>query len=256
MKTNSFCLLLFLLLTGCAGEKEQSWKLVWSDEFNYSGLPDTSDWSHETGYIANNELQYYTPRRIENSGVDGGNRMVIGRKEPWEWADYTSARINTYGKHSWTYGKVEARIKLPEGQGIWPAFWMLGDNIHHVGWPKCGEIDIMEHINSENTLYGTLHWHNEKHVQNGDKTPCNVAAYHNYAIEWDADSIKWFLDGKQYHQVVIADSINSTAEFHKPLYIILNLAIGGSWPKNPDETTQFPDTMFVDYVRVYQKLHK
>jgi beta-glucanase (GH16 family) len=248
----SACFLL-ILVTGCAENKEKPWKLVWSDEFNYSGLPDTNNWYHEVGYIANNELQFYTPCRIENSVVGDGNLMLIGRKEKWEWADYTSARIVTDGKHSWTYGKVEARMKLPKGQGMWPAFWMLGDNIHQVGWPACGEIDIMEHINSEDTLYGTLHWYNEEHVQDGNQIPCTVGDYHNYAIEWDSGSIKWFLDGKQYHQVDIADSVNSTSEFHKPFYIILNLAIGGSWPKDPDDTTQFPDTVFVDYVRVYQK---
>ncbi|MFH0841306.1 MAG: glycoside hydrolase family 16 protein [Bacteroidota bacterium] len=245
--------LLFLLITACSAEKEQPWRLVWSDEFNYEGLPDKNNWRHEEGYIANNELQYYTPRRIENSVVGNGNLMIIGRKEPWDWAGYTSARINTLGKHSWTYGKFEARIKLPEGQGIWPAFWMLGGNIEQIGWPECGEIDIMEHINNEDILYGTLHWHDGKHMQDGGKTPCNLADYHDYAVEWDADSIKWFLDGKQYHQVVIRDSVKSTSEFHKPCYLILNLAIGGSWPGNPDETTIFPDTVFVDWVRVYQK---
>jgi beta-glucanase (GH16 family) len=144
-------------------------------------------------------------------------------------------------------------MKLPKGQGIWPAFWMLGQNIHQVGWPRCGEIDIMEHINNEDILYGTLHWHNEKHVSSGTKIPCTIAQFHNYSIEWDNDSIKWFLDGDRYHVVCIKDSVNSTSEFHKPHYIILNLAIGGDWPKNPDEFTQFPDTVFVDYVRVYQK---
>jgi len=244
---------LFLLLTSCATEKEKSWKLVWADEFNYTGLPDTNSWRHEEGYIANNELQDYTHQRIENSVVGKGNLMIIGRKEPWDWAGYTSARINTLGKHSWTYGKFEARMKLPTGQGIWPAFWMLGDNIEKIGWPECGEIDIMEHINNENILYGTLHWDNQGHVQDGGKTPCKVANYHDYAVEWDADSIKWFLDGRQYHRVVIKDSANSTSEFHKPCYLIFNLAIGGNWPGNPDSTTVFPDTVFVDWVRVYQK---
>ena len=111
----------------------------------------------------------------------------------------------------------------------------------------------MEHINSEDTVYGTLHWHNQKHVSEGEKTGCDVTKFHDYSVEWDKESIKWFLDGVQYHEVNIRDSVNSTSEFHKPFYIILNLAIGGNWPKNPDENTQFPDTVFVDYVRVYQK---
>ena len=155
--------------------------------------------------------------------------------------------LSTFSVHKF------ARMKLPVGQGLWPAFWMLGNDIHKVGWPRCGEIDIMEHINSEDTVYGTLHWHNQKHVSEGEKTGCDVTKFHDYSVEWDKESIKWFLDGVQYHEVNIRDSVNSTSEFHKPFYIILNLAIGGNWPKNPDENTQFPDTVFVDYVRVYQK---
>jgi beta-glucanase (GH16 family) len=246
-------LFLLLLLIGCSQNKEPGWKLVWSDEFNYSGLPDTSNWRNEVGFIRNNELQYYTPRRIENSVVSEGNLLIIGRKEQYDSAGNTSASLTTDRKLNWTYGKIETRMKLPKGQGMWPAFWMLGQNIHQVGWPRCGEIDIMEHINNEDILYGTLHWDNEEHVSSGNKIPCTITQFHNYAIEWDKDSIKWFLDGVKYHSVCISDSVNSTEEFHKPHYIILNLAIGGDWPSNPDETTQFPDTVFVDYVRVYQK---
>ena len=252
MKIRIFCFLL-IMLYGCAQDKEQTWELVWSDEFDYTGLPDSTKWGNEIGFIRNNELQYYTPRRIENSSVENGNLLITGRKEQYDSANYTSASLTTDGKHSWTYGKIDARIKLPKGQGLWPAFWMLGQNIHQVGWPRCGEIDIMEHINNEDILYGTLHWHNEKHVSDGNKTPCDVTQYHNYTVEWDKDSIKWSLDGAKYHVVSIIDSVNSTGELHKPFYIILNLAIGGNWPKDPDETTQFPATVYVDYVRVYQK---
>jgi beta-glucanase (GH16 family) len=147
-------------------------------------------------------------------------------------------------------------MKLPAGQGMWPAFWMLGQNIHTVGWPACGEIDIMEHINNEGITHGTLHWLNEKHVSSGGTTPCDVTKYHNYSIEWDKESVRLFLDGNKYWEVNIKDGVNSTEEFHKPQYIILNLAIGGDWPKDPDLTTVFPDTMYVDYVRVYQKTIK
>jgi beta-glucanase (GH16 family) len=246
-------IIFLLVIVSCTGHKSDTeWKLVWSDEFNINGLPDTTRWGNDVGYIANNELQYYTKHRLENSLVEKGNLMIIGRKESYDTFDYTSARLLTDGKFNWTYGKVEARIKLPKGQGIWPAFWMLGQNIHEVGWPKCGEIDIMEHINNENILYGTLHWDNGKHVSEGGNTPCDVTLYHNYSIEWDKDTVNWLLDGEKYFGVSIKDSINSTAEFHKPQFIILNLAIGGDWPKNPDSTTVFPDTMFVDYVRVYK----
>ncbi|MDP4224151.1 MAG: glycoside hydrolase family 16 protein [Bacteroidota bacterium] len=246
-------IILLLVLTACSQGKQPAWKLVWSDEFNYSGLPDSLNWGNEVGFVRNNELQYYTMRRPENSVVVNGNLLIISRKEPFDSANYTSASLTTDRKHSWTYGKIEARMKLPKGQGMWPAFWMLGQNIHEVGWPRCGEIDIMEHINAEDILYGTLHWYNEKHISSGSNIPCTVNQYHDYSVEWNKDSIIWLLDGKPYHNVSIRDSINSTAEFHMPQYIILNLAIGGDWPKNPDETTTFPDTMYVDYVRVYQR---
>jgi beta-glucanase (GH16 family) len=253
MKTINVIFFLFCLLNCSAQKNEPGWKLVWSDEFNYSGLPDTSNWGNEVGFIRNNELQYYTRQRIENSRVVNGNLLIIGRKESYKNANYTSASLVTDGKHSWTYGKVEARMKLPKGQGMWPAFWMLGQNIHTVGWPECGEIDIMEHINNEDLLHGTVHWFNEKHVSSGGTTTCDVTKYHNYSIEWDPESIKLLLDGNKYWEVNIKNGINSTEEFHKPHYIILNLAIGGDWPKNPDMTTAFPDTVYVDYVRVYQK---
>ncbi len=248
-------LILLLCLFACSGLKnEQEWKLVWSDEFNYSGLPDSAKWGNETGFIRNNELQYYTRQRIENERVMNGNLLIIGRKELYRNANYTSASLVTDGKASFTYGKIEARMKLPSGQGMWPAFWMLGQNIHTVGWPKCGEIDIMEHINNENLLHGTLHWFNEKHVSSGTATPCDVTKYHDYAIEWDKESVRLLLDGNKYWEVDIKDGINNTEAFHKPQYIILNLAIGGDWPKNPDLATVFPDTVFVDYVRVYKKV--
>lgn len=251
-RMNILIILLFFL--SCTSKTdEKNWKLVWSDEFNYSGLPDSTKWGYDVGYIANNELQYYTRRRLENSIVTDGNLLIIGRKELFNNSSYTSARLITDGKNSWTYGKVEARMKLPTGQGIWPAFWMLGQNIHSVGWPACGEIDIMEHINNEELLHGTLHWFNDKHVSSGGVTLCDVTKFHNYSIEWDKISVRLFLDGNKYYEVNIKDNINSTEEFHKPHFIILNLAIGGDWPKNPDMTTVFPDTVFVDYVRVYQK---
>ncbi len=236
--------------------KEQKSNLIWSDEFNYNGLPDSSKWVYDTGYIANNELQYYREKHAENSIVKDGHLMLIGRKEAYKNFEYTSARIITEGKFSFKYGMAEARMKLPVGQGIWPAFWMMGDNIKEVSWPKCGEIDIMEHINNVPTLYGTAHWDNNGHVQSGGTTPCDVTQFHNYALEWNPDSLKWLLDGKMYYGMSIKDGGNNSSSFHQPFYILLNLAIGGDWPKNPDSTTVFPDTVFVDYVRVYRQIPK
>jgi beta-glucanase (GH16 family) len=131
---------------------------------------------------------------------------------------------------------------------------MLGQNIHTVGWPECGEIDIMEHINSEAIAHGTLHWLNNKQVSAGGSVDCDVTRFHIYSIEWDKESVKLLVDGNKYYEVNIKDNINSTEEFHRPHYIILNLAIGGDWPKSPDNTTVFPDTVFVDYVRVYRNV--
>jgi beta-glucanase (GH16 family) len=161
--------------------------------------------------------------------------------------------MKTQGLQNFTYGKIEARIKCPVGQGIWPAFWMLGKNINDSGWgwPKCGEIDIMEHIDNSNYLNGTLHWDNNGHVSNGKTILCDVTKFHVYGMEWDENSIKLFLDGTKYLEQSIANNVSSTDEFHLPFFILLNLAVGGTWPGNPDATTQFPDTMFVDYVRVY-----
>jgi beta-glucanase (GH16 family) len=231
----------------------QTWLLVWSDEFNYSGLPDSAKWGYEVGYIRNNELQYYTLKRIENANVTNGALHIIGRKESYNGMGYTAASINTSGKYSWTYGKIEARMKIPMGKGYWPAFWMLGQNIGQVGWPKCGEIDIMEHINTENKIYGTIHWDNIGHASYGGSLVTTPDQYHLYTIEWDSAGIKWFVDGVNYWNANILNNINSTEEFHKPHYILLNLAIGGDWPGSPDGTTVFPDTFFVDYVRVYKK---
>lgn len=249
MKKTPLLLIMFLALASCTGEKSD---VVWSDEFNYTGLPDSTKWGYEVGYIRNRELQYYTLKRPENAVVQNGNLMLIGRKEPWEGFEYTSASINTEGKYSFQYGLVEARMKLPVGQGKWPAFWMMGINRREVGWPRCGEIDVMEHINNTLILHGTAHWHNEKHVSSGGTIPCDVRDYHVYAVSWTPDSLVWFVDGQRYYGLCIKDSVNSTHEFHKPFYMLLNLAIGGNWPGNPDSTTVFPDTVFVDWVRVHK----
>lgn len=245
-------LIILVFYTFCMGALNAQ-TLIWSDEFNYNGLPDTSKWGNELGYIRNNELQYYTDRK-ENQIVRNGYLEIIALKEACKGYTYTSASINTLGKASWKYGRIEARMKFSKGQGIWPAFWTLGKNINDVGWPKCGEIDIMEHINNEEFTYGTLHWANEEnhsHIQNQGFGKVDVTEFHTYAINWNSDSITWYIDGNQFHKVIIANGINGTEEIHKPHYILLNLAIGGDWPKSPDSTTVFPSKLIVDYVRVY-----
>lgn len=230
----------------------QTWNLVWSDEFNGNSI-NTSNWTYDTGNggWGNSELENYTGRAV-NATIYKGNLAIVAKKESYGGSNYTSARMKSQGLQSWMYGKVEARIKMPVGKGLWPAFWMLGNSITTTGWPKCGEIDIMEHINVESVVYGTMHWDNNGHASNGGNTACDVTNYHLYSIEWDANAIKWFLDSTKYWEGNIAKNINSTHELHDPFFILLNMAIGGNWPGNPDGTTIFPDTMFVDYVRVYQ----
>ncbi len=232
----------------------QQWKLYWSDEFDSTAI-NTLKWTYDIGGEGwgNNELQYYT-NLSDNATVKNGNLMIIARKEYYKGNTYTSARLKTEGLKSFTYGKIEARIKLPIGKGLWAAFWMLGENINDVGSPKCGEIDIMEHINKEKKVYSTMHWDAKGYAFYGTNTFCDVTKYHVYAVEWDKKLIKWFIDGKKCWEGMISNNINSTEEFHKPFYLLLNMAVGGNWPGKPDMKTVFPDTMFVDYVRVYKAI--
>ncbi len=251
-----FLVLSFLSVTGVGA---QSYQLVWSDEFDYSGLPDPGKWTFETGGggWGNNELQYYT-NRIDNAEVRDSILVITAREESYGGRDYTSARIVTYNNgHWWRYGKVEARIKLPYGQGIWPAFWMLGRNFSSVGWPACGEIDIMEMIGGQdrdNTVHGTAHWdHGGFHAQHGQSItlPSGIFAddFHLFSIEWNEQKIIWRMDGTQYNALDITGA--ELSEFHGEFFIILNLAVGGNWPGSPDSTTVFPQELQIDYVRVH-----
>jgi beta-glucanase (GH16 family) len=233
-----------------------TYNLVWSDEFSGNSL-NKSNWVCETGTGSggwgNNELEYYTDR-TDNVRVEDGNLIIEAKKESYNGMNYTSGRIKTQGLQQFTYGKIEAKIKLPAGQGIWPACWMLGANMPEVSWPKCGEIDIMEHVNNVAGINGTIHWDTNGYAYYGGvSSSIDVTQYHVYSVEWNKESIKWFIDGEQYWESNIKDSINGTDEFHKPFFILLNLAVGGNWPGSPDASTQFPAQMCVDYVRVYQQ---
>lgn len=232
-----------------------NWQLVWSDEFNGSSL-NRGVWTPEigTGYNGwgNNELQYYTDRP-QNVQVTGGNLVITAQRENYEGRNYTSARIKTQGLKSFKYGKIEARIKIPTGQGIWPAFWMLGESFRDVGWPYCGEIDIMEHVNNESVVHGTVHWDANGYASYGRASGnLDFSQFHTYSIEWDPSYIRWFVDGVQYNEIYIAYGTGNTEEFQKPFFILLNLAVGGNWPGSPNGSTPFPAQMLVDYVRVYQ----
>ena len=242
-----------------AQDDEGEPNLFWSEEFNYSGLPDASIWNMETGGggWGNNELQNYTNRE-DNASVGGGYLTITAKEEAYGGRDYTSARITTQNKFDFKYGKIEARIKLPYGQGIWPAFWMLGTNLNSVGWPACGEIDIMEMIGGDgrdNISHVTLHWDNNgDHASYGEHytLPTGIFAddFHVFSVEWDEQKIKGFVDGVQCYVINITDS--GLSEFHNDFFLILNLAVGGNWPGSPNSSTIFPQTMQVDYIRVYK----
>lgn len=223
--------------------------LVWSDEFNGKSV-DTSVWHFETGASGwgNHEQEYY---QAANATVKNGNLIITAKKEKSGPHPYTSARMKTQGSKTFVYGKLEARMKLPVGLGLWPAFWMLGADVDTIPWPRSGEIDIMEHINTDNTIYGTMHWYNGEHVQNGGHVESSPAAWHIYGVEWDADSIRWSIDNVEYHAADITK--NNTQAFHRPFFFLLNLAIGGDWPKQVINDKLLPAKMYVDWVRVYQK---
>ena len=237
------------------------WTLVWADEFAQSDgtKPNSAKWGYDTGDSGwgNNELQYYTDR-TENARIESGNLVIEARAESFGGRNHTSARLLTKDKASWTYGRIEARMKIPRGKGIWPAFWMLGANINSAGWPNCGEIDIMENIGSlPSTLYGTIHGpgYSGGSGISGNTVLAGAALaddFHIYAIEWEANRIRWFLDGQLYFTVTPASLPSGSAwVFSQPQFILLNLAVGGNWPGNPDGSTIFPQRMTVDYVRVY-----
>lgn len=245
-----------------------SYTLVWSDEFNGAdgSAPDPAKWSIQTGGNGwgNNELEYYTARP-SNVHVSGGNLVITAVKESYTGPDgvtrpYTSARLQTKGLFSQQYGRFEASIKIPRGQGMWPAFWMLGNNIDTAGWPACGEIDIMENIGKEPAIiHGSLHGpgYSPGNVTASYSLPSGTFAdsYHLYAVEWDPQQVRFFVDSTQY-AAFAPNNLPTGAiwEFQQqPFFLLLNVAVGGDWPGSPDAATSLPQQMLVDYVRVYQK---
>ncbi len=243
------------------------YKLVWSDEFSRDpdGLPNPAKWGYEEGFVRNHESQYYTKARLENARVEHGQLVIEARKESFAnpshkgppAADYTSASITTQNMASWVYGRIEVRAKLPAGKGVWPAIWTLGANIPQVGWPRCGEIDIMELVGKQpGVIHGTIHYFiNGKHDAGGSQVPVDKtdAAFHVYAAEWTPDRIDIFVDDKKYFSLDVNKADNDGQNpFRKPHYLILNLALGGTWG-GPLDDSIFPQRMTVDYVRVYQK---
>jgi beta-glucanase (GH16 family) len=235
-----------------------NYTLVWQDEFNGSSL--SSDWTYDIGTGSwgwgNNELQYYTN---QNAIVANGVLEIKAKQEQFNGQSYTSSRIKTQGLKSWKYGRVDIRAALPYGQGLWPALWMLGDNITSAGWPACGEIDIMEMKGgagaNDRTTHGTIHWQdNGTHAQyGGTKTLASgkfADEFHVFSIVWDQAGIHWLLDNVEFKSV--STSPAELSEFQEKFFLIFNVAVGGNFPGNPDATSVFPQSMYVDYVRVFQ----
>lgn len=269
------------LLTGCGGKSSNNseikpsipsidgYELVWNDEF-YGNELDLTKWAYQKGNGSdyglngwgNNELQFYTDN-VENINVEDGILRITALKESFSGSDYTSARIRTAGlaNGNWQYGIFEASIKLPIGQGLWPAFWMLPEENVYGGWPKSGEIDIMEAImHIPNEAHGTVHygqpWPNNSYSGKGYTLVAGNLNddFHTYKIKWEENKISWFIDNQQFYQVTPDTLAPQKWPFDQAFHILLNVAVGGNWPGNPDSTTTFPQNMDVDYVRVYQKV--
>lgn len=281
------CFFLFSAMSACSKKITQindttksnpvgGWKLIWHDEFNYKGLPDSTKWRYEVGFQRNHEEQYYTKKRAENCWVDSGHLTMTLRKEAYpnadykpgstDWryskpyASYTSADIATTNL-SLQYGRVEVRAKLPYGPGVWPAAWMLGAK-KKVPWPDCGEIDVMEFVGDfAPNIYGTIHYGSKaqtvhKQIQGVYAALPSVNLhnqFHVYAIEWDSSNIKFFFDDVLYKTTAISSTGPYANEFQQPFYLIINMAFGGTWPRaNSYLNAVLPQKFIIDYVRIYQ----
>lgn len=274
MRIVSLISLLFFL-PALSIAQAQKRKLVFSDEFNYSGLPDSTKWGYETGFVRAAEPQYYTQKRLKNCHVDNGMLVIEGIKEQYtnpnykpgsnrreekqEYVPYTSASINTYGKYSWTYGRIEVRAKVPPGKGTWPAFWMLGNTHYTIGWPRCGEIDIMEYLGRDSMrVHGTIHYADSlgKHQQQGVAKIVDKPSegFHIYAVNWDNKGIEFYYDDLKYFTFSFANMKNADiGVFKNKFYLLINLALGSAedWGGVQDDSV-LPAKYYIDYVRVYQ----
>ncbi len=239
-------------------ESYPGYRLVWRDEFEGNAL--SADWEHQIGTgcpdlcgWGNNELQFY---RRENTSVQNGFLTIEARQESFGGRSYTSSRIKTEGLQSFKFGRIDIRARMPFGKGIWPALWMLGDNISEIGWPFCGEIDIMEMIGGEeNTVHGTVHWQSDQGYANfghSRRLSSGTLAdkFFVYSVIWDERKITWLLDNQPYGSIDLTPS--HLDEFREPFFFLFNVAVGGNWPGNPDATSTYPQRMVVDYVRVFQ----
>ena len=262
----SFLLVAILVIYSCETDETQTvaefTDLVWQDEFDTDGAPNPTNWDYNIGIgqdgWGNNELQYYTDR-AENVTVQNGVLIITAKKEQFNGSNYTSARLLTKGKFEQTYGRFEARIRLPWGQGLWPAFWLLGDDSNGtVIWPQIGEIDIMENVGNEPTkIFGTVHGPGYSGAESISKSYSLENdrfdnGFHIFGVEWGPDYINYYVDDVLYNQITPDDVPGEWVFNRGPFYIILNVAVGGDLPGAPNSETVFPQTMLVDYVRVYK----
>lgn len=243
------------------------YQLVWQDEFDGQGMPDSTKWRLDLGNgcpnlcgWGNNELQYYTAKSPDNVRLENGRLIITARKEGEQTANFTSAKLMTKSIVNWKYGRFEIRAKLPKGRGTWPAIWMLPDLERPIKWPDDGEIDIMEHVGfREGYIHGTIHTKYANHMLGTEKggevlVEDATQAFHTYTLEWDENSLKWFIDGQQYHQINRSALKPEDWTFDKEFYLLLNLAVGGNWGgKEGIDPHIWPQTFEIDYVRVYQK---
>src|ERR1035437_93838 len=248
-------ILLYLLLSCSSQNKEKTWNLVWSDEFNYNGLPDEKKWICEEGFVRNSEPQYYTKERLQNCRVADGNLIITAYKEDYKGAKYTSASINTKGIYGFTQGRVEVRAKLPSGRGVWPAIWTVGTNSDQVGWPSCGEIDIMEYWGHDpNDIHANVHTRDYNWTK-GNGRGGNIIYdkpwedFHIYAVEWYPDRLDFYFDDTMYYSCQKKGEGIGEWPFVAPQYLLINLALISGEPGIHDSI--FPMEYLVDYVRIY-----
>ena len=262
MKTLLLLLASFLIIQGSQAQNQPAAKLIWSDEFSENGLPDSSKWDYDMGDSGwgNNELQYYSNADLKNARIENGILTIEAKIDPAHPKGYSSARIVTRGKATWQYGYFEIKAKLPEGVGTWPAIGMLAEENRHGGWPKNGEIDIMEHVGFDpGKVHGTVHTEAFNHSigtqKGGFKMVENFQSeFHIYAIDWTEDKIDFFIDGEKYFSFSNSGGDYKEWPFNQPFHLILNIAVGGNWggQKGVDEKI-WPQKMEIDYVRVYDQ---
>ena len=258
-----FC---WLMIYCSTPKEEQQRKLVWSDEFNKAGMPDTTKWSYDNGQgcpelcgWGNNEKQFYTRTRKENARVENGCLIIEAKQENYKGAGFTSARLLSKGKGDWKYARIEIKAKLPKGKGIWPAIWMLPTKWEYGGWPSSGEIDIMENVGYlPDSVFGTVHTKAYNGMigtqkTRGVKRTDLSTAFHVYTIEWTAAYINFFIDDKLYNEFKNNKTGSEEWPFDKEFHLLMNVAVGGNWGgKFGVDENIFPQKMMIDYVRVYQ----